>query len=208
MKIFLSVSVRCFNPNSAWNRPMLILLLTLATGLSGQAQTISASAQYTDQPAGGNLFNYTITLDNSAASTSPIGTFWYAWTPAGDFLPSNPNLVTPPTGWTDTITHFGAGDGYGIEFVANSPANALAPGHSLDFNFETLDSPAALAGNSPYYPTTPVGTSFVYGGGPFTAPSDQFVVQPAPEPSVAGLSILGVSLLMLRRQKYLANCGA
>jgi hypothetical protein len=208
MKIFLPVSVCGFNSTSAWNRPMFILLLILATALSTKAQTISASAQFTDQPAGGNLFNYTITLDNSAASTSPIGTFWYAWTPAGDFLPSNPNLVTPPTGWSETITHFGAGDGYGIEFVANSPANALAPGHSLDFNFETLDSPGALAANSPYYPTTPVGTSVVYGGGPFTAPSDQFVVQPAPEPSVMGLSILAVSVLMLGRQKYLRNCGA
>jgi hypothetical protein len=201
MKTFSPVPVCRFNQNYAWNYPMFILLLAFAITLSAQAQTISASAQFSDQPAGGNLFNYTITLDNSAASSSPIGTFWFAWTPAGDFLPSSPNLVTPPTGWTDTITHFGAGDGFGIEFVANSAATALTPGHSLDFNFETLDSPAALAGNSPYYPTTPVGTSVVYAGGAFTAPSDQFVVQPVPEPSVTGLSILAVSILMLGRQR-------
>lgn len=208
MNTLFPASVRRFDLIFASNGPLLILLLTLAAGVSANAQTISASAQFTDQPAGGNLFNYTITLDNSAASSSAIGTFWFAWTPTGDFLPSNPNLVTPPTGWSDTITHFGAGDGYGIEFVANGPANAIAPGHSLDFNFETLDSPAALAGNSPYYPTTPVGTSFVYGGGPFSGPSDQFVVVPAPEPSFKGLSILAVFILWLGRQKYLRHCGA
>jgi len=163
-------------------RSLFILLLAFANSVSLRAQSLSAGAQFTSQPAAGNLFNYTITLDNSAASSSSIGTFWFAWTPAGDFLPSSPNLVTAPTGWSDIITHFGIGDGYGIEFVANAPANALAPGHSLDFNFETLDSPAALAGNSPYYPTTPVGTSVAYGGGAFSTPSDQFVVQPAPEP--------------------------
>lgn len=204
MNIFFPASIQRFDLTSACNRPLCILLLTVATTLSAKAQTISASAQFSGQPAAGNLFNYTITLDNSAASSSGIGTFWYAWTPTGDFLPSNPNSVTPPTGWTDTITHFGAGDGYGIQFVANSPANAIAPGHFLDFNFETLDTPSALAGNSPYYPTTPVGTSFVYGGGAFSSPSDQFVVQ-APEPSPAGLSIVAVLVLLLGRHKYLRH---
>lgn len=181
---------------------LLAVFLMLAGATHLRAQTISASAQFNDQPVGGNLFNYTITLDNSAASSSAIGTFWFAWTPSGDFLPSNPNLVTPPSGWSDTITHLGVGDGYGIEFVANTPATALAPGQSLDFNFETLDSPAAVAGNSPFYPTIPVGTSVLYGGGPFTAPSEQIVVQPVPEPSTLSFSVVALLMVLGSRQKY------
>ncbi|HTL59533.1 MAG TPA: hypothetical protein VL361_27930 [Candidatus Limnocylindrales bacterium] len=175
----------------------LLTLLLSGSALSSAAQTISASAGISGQPAGVNLFNYTITLNNSASSSSSIGTFWYAWLPGQDYLPSSPSLVTPPTGWTDTITHFGVTDGYAIEFFANGPADALAPGQSLDFNFETLDSPAALAGNSPYYPTIPVGTSMVYGGGPFSLPSDQFVVQSVPEPSGFGFCLLGTLSLLV-----------
>jgi hypothetical protein len=39
---------------------------------------ITASAVISAQPDGAN-FDYTITLTNSSASTSGVGTFWYAW---------------------------------------------------------------------------------------------------------------------------------
>ena len=83
--------------------------------------TINASATVSSA-ANGSDFNYTLTLNNSSTSNSGIGTFWYSWTPAGqDFLATSPISVTPPAGWTDTITHGGASDGYAIQFVASSP---------------------------------------------------------------------------------------
>ena len=202
MKTFITSSDwACFDRERVVSCRLSLLLASLWIGstLGAAAQTISASAGFSSQPAGGGLFDYTITLNNSASSTTSIGTFWYAWLPGQDYLPSSPTLVTPPTGWSDFITHFGSTDGYAIEFVANDSANALAPGQSLDFNFETLDSPAALAGNSPFYPSTPIGTSVVYGGAPFSGPSDQFVVLPTSvaEPSPITLWLFGAVGLLL-----------
>jgi len=160
--------------------------------------------QLSSQPGVGGLFNYTITLDNSAASTSPIGTFWYAWTPGQNYLPSSPSTpLTAPSGWSAALTHGGTGDGYGIQYVASSSANYIAPGSFLDFNFETLDSPSALAGNSPHYPLIKVGTSYVYGGGPFTGPSAVFDVQSVPEPANLSLLALGaLGFVAARARRY------
>src|SRR5689334_20687895 len=78
--------------------------------------SITPSGVFTSTPNGAN-FDYTITVTNSSSSTSPIGTFWYAWIPGYDYLATTPISVTPPTGWTKTVTHGGPSDGYGIEFV-------------------------------------------------------------------------------------------
>src|SRR5712692_9275440 len=142
---------------AASRKLLLSLLFVLGTACTIQAQSIIANAQISGQAAGGGGYNYTITLNNTAASTSPIGTFWYSWIPRQDFLPSTPTSVQPPTGWTDAITHFGALDGYAIEFTAST--SLISPGSSLAFKFSSPDSPTAIAGKSPFYPTTPVGTS-------------------------------------------------
>ncbi len=89
-----------------------------------------------------------------SSSTDSIGTFWYAWIPQPfeDFLATKPDSVTPPAGWTDTITNIGAHDGYGIEFNASGTANNLQPGSSLDFGFTSADTPASVNGDSVFYP--------------------------------------------------------
>lgn len=188
---------------AACRRLLLSLLFVLGTASSVHAQSIIANAQISGQAAGGGGYNYTITLNNTAASTSPIGTFWYSWVPGEDFLPSSPTSVQPPTGWTDTITHntFGA-DGYALEFIASSAL--INPGSSLAFKFSSPDSPAALAGNSPFYLTTPVGTSFLYGGTPFSGASAEIVVQPVPEPSSLGLLLAGALGLLVASRRRLA----
>lgn len=177
------------------------LFILMALTVAATAQTISASAQLNGQAGTGGTFDYTITLNNSASSSAGIQTFWYAWTPSGDYLPSSPSLVTPPTGWTDAITHFGAGDGWGIEFSTTSAANAVAPGQFLDFNFESIDTPTDLAGNSPFYPGTPVGRSVVYEGAAFTLPSATIDVQSVPEPTALGLFAVASLVLLLVRLK-------
>jgi hypothetical protein len=78
---------------------------------------INASATISAAPAGSN-FNYTLALNNWSTSKSGIGTFWHAWVPGEDFVAASPISVTPPSGWTDTITH--AGDRSG-SLIVNYP---------------------------------------------------------------------------------------
>ena len=152
--------------------------------------TIIPSGVISSKPDGSD-FDYTIKLTNSSASTSSIGTFWYAWTavPFEDFLATQPISVTPPAGWTDTITNVGASDGYAIEFISNGSSDNVQPGSSLDFSFTSADTPASVNGDSVFYPGTPVGTSVAYTGAAFASPSAQFVVTPA----VATLSSIAVT---------------
>lgn len=172
-------------------------LAALAVASNAQAQGITASAAFTDTPNGGS-FNYVITLKNSAASTSPLGTFWYAWIPGGFFLPSSPSSVTAPTGWSDTIQ---AGSGkYSILFTDNSPTlNVIQPGGSLNFGFTTVDTPATLAAI-----TAANGTTTVYSGNSaFSGNSFEFnVTQAVPEPSPLVLITVGsLSLFFAIRRK-------
>jgi hypothetical protein len=175
---------------------IVFLVIVLVAGLSATpafASGIDASAVLTSTPDGTN-FDYSITLTNSSSSTDPIGTFWFAWVPGKDFLPTNPSDITTPTGWTEQVTHGGTTDGYAIMFVAGA-GSSLAAGSSLSgFGFKSADTPSELAGNSPFYSTFPATTSFVYNGAPFSAVSEQFVVSVSsvPEPSSLILGIFGV----------------
>jgi hypothetical protein len=152
--------------------------------LEGRAllANITPTATISSQPAGAD-FNYTITLTNSSSSASAIGTFWYAWNtttsnPNINYLATSPISVTPPSGWSDSITNSGPTDGFGILYTANSSASYLAPGSSLVFSFTSADTPAAINGNSVFYPSIPVNTSFVYPQGPFSDSGHKFVVTP------------------------------
>jgi hypothetical protein len=153
--------------------------------LEGRAllANITASGVISSAAAGSN-FNYTIQLSNSSTSSAAVGTFWYAWiaVPNEDFLAHSPVSVSPPAGWTDQVTNSGTTDGFGILFTANSPSAYVQPGSSLNFSFVSADAPASVNGNSPFYPGTPVGTSFVYPTGPFSDAGHQFVVTPASSP--------------------------
>lgn len=165
----------------------------LAAQTASLAGTISADAEITAVQSGPD-FDDTITLTNtSGAGNDSIATFWFAWVPGKDFLPTDPISVSLPAGWRDAITHGGSTDGYAIQFDAISTADNLAPGGSLTFGFATADSPAALMGNSPFYPSFPVLTSFVYSTGPLRGDGSEFLVTFAsvPEPSSLVLAACG-----------------
>ncbi len=130
--------------------------------------------------ADGSNFNYTIALSNSSASNASIGTFWYSWVPGEDFMATNPISVSPPTGWTDSVTNMGSGDGYAILFISNGSSSNVQPGSSLNFSFVSADTPTEMSGDSVFYPGTPVGTSYVYPVGPFSDGGHVFVVTAAP----------------------------
>jgi len=68
--------------------------------------------------------------------------------------------VTPPTGWTYTITHGNSSDGYAIKFDTTTP---LAAGSSQSgFVFQSTATLSDLRGNSVFYTSTPVTTSQVF----------------------------------------------
>ena len=94
-------------------------------------------------------------------------------------MATSPISVSPPAFWSDQITNAGTNDGYAIQFTSDSSVYDVEPGSSMNFSFESPGTPAALAGNSVFYPGTPVGTSTVYPQGPFSDAGHQFVVTPA-----------------------------
>jgi hypothetical protein len=178
-----------------------IALAAAATSVKAQeAATANLSLLSTGGTSANPVFNYSLTLDNTG--TTNIGTFWYAWVPGEDFLPSVPSNVTAPAGWHIAIT--GAGnslDGSAIQFEGNS--NFVAPGGSLGgFDFSSPDTLAALAGSSPSHPSVPAQTFTTYTGGTafsgaaFTSVATETAV---PEPASCGLLILAGSLLCARR---------
>jgi hypothetical protein len=172
------------------------IALTLAGLLAapaGAAGIISANAVISDTPDGAD-FDYTITLTNKG--TDNIGTFWFAWVPGEDFMHTSPLSVTNPSGWKDRITNGGAADGFAIQWTETTAGTAdITPGSSLTFKFTSADPPAQLMGNSVFYPSTPVLTSTLYQGAPFSGDSTQFAVTFAaavPEPSSLGLGLVAV----------------
>jgi hypothetical protein len=168
-------------------------LLAFACSTGAANAGLVASAEITAKADGSN-FDYSITLTNTSASTVDLSTFWFAWVPGKDFLVNNPTNITSGAGWTnDQVTHGAPPDGYAIRWVTTTAS--LAPGASLSgFDFTSADSPATLLGDSPAYPGTPILTSFVYQGGPFSGLSDDFQVKFAsvPEPSTLTLGVVGL----------------
>ncbi|SRR5579883_2227107 len=82
-------------------------------------------------------YHYKMTLTNTG--TSNLGTYWFAWVPGEDFMPTSPTNISSPPSWTSTITFAGPGDGYAILWTAGTP---LAPGGSLSgFEFDSATTP-------------------------------------------------------------------
>ncbi|MDR3638060.1 MAG: hypothetical protein P4L84_29920 [Isosphaeraceae bacterium] len=173
---------------------VMSVALMARPALAGSIVDPTAAIQRTS--LGGGDFDYKVTLTNSAASSAPIGTFWFSWVPGKDFLDNAPLSVTSPTGWTDRVTHGGATDGYAIQWVA-STAGLLAPGNSATFEFTSTETPSQLMGNSPFYAAFPEGTAFVYSGAPFSDAGVQFVASAVPEPSSLALSLISMSGLTM-----------
>jgi Ca2+-binding RTX toxin-like protein len=152
----------------------------------------------------GSDWQYTITLDDTGST--PIGTFWFAWVPGEDFLASSPSSVFNPSAWNNTITHGGSGDGYAIQFAATSPSNDLQPGDSIGFSFVSSDSPSSIFGNSVFYPSTPVTTSFVYSGASFSDAGFEFqATELVTSPTVTVETAGGIDLRWATLYNEMAN---
>ena len=176
------------------------LFVTIASVLSALPLCASemASATYTAMQLTPSTYEYDLTLDN--IGTTNIGTFWFAWVPGEDFMPTSPTNVVSPANWTDNVTHGGAGDGFAIQWLATT---VLAPGDVLGgFSFVSTTTPTEMAGLAAGFPgTPPVTTSFIYSGAPFSDAGFQFVVAEAatptvPEPSSLALFAVGMAFFV------------
>ncbi len=179
---------------------VLSIGLMLATPASAGYVVTTTNSYKLD--ADGVNYDYTITLTDAVASTSNIGTFWFAWVPGKDLMVNKPISEINPQGWTPTITGGGAGDGFAIQWVAGAANFAITPGNTLSFSFKSAETPAQLVGFSPTAPTLPEDTATVYSGRPFSDAGDQFVVAaPAavPEPSSLMLMLLASLGLIARK---------
>lgn len=176
-------------------RFLATILVLFATSNNVSAQ-ILATGQISNTSLGGGLFDYTITVKNTGSTN--IETFWFAWIPGAGFMSASPSNVTSPTNWSDILTN----SNEAIQWTTTT--NPLTPGSSLDFSFESSETPSQMAGfAAPPFASTPVTTSFVYIGAPLADPGDQFVVESAPEPSALGLLALGaLAFISLRRVRF------
>ena len=168
--------------------------------IAGQVRAgISASATISPEQLAPNSYQYSLTLTNTG--TTPIETFWFAWIPAYDLLPSNPTSFSSPSGWTGK----NAPDSFGVasaQWVTTQ--NPLEPGHSLSgFVFDSPDSPSVINGTSAFF-GLPVKQSYVYIGAPETDPG--FALVPTtvtPEPSALGLLLIPAGLIFRRQRRQL-----
>lgn len=119
-------------------------------------------------------FRYTVTVSDTG--TTPIGTVWFSWVPGQGYLPSVPSFVAP-AGWsvqlTDGTPPF---NGYSVLWTANNSPSALQPGQSLGgFALTIAVAPGTVFAPSTIHSPTPVTTTTVYAGAPFSDTGFTFV---------------------------------
>jgi hypothetical protein len=169
--------------------------LAVAAGLA--VSTVSSHAQnatatISGVAAGGGVFDYTIILKNTGATS--LDSFWYAWTLGGNNLSAAATNPGSSLGWVDTSLEGNTS----ISWEGNS-GNTLAAGQSATFTFDSTETPVAIT-------TPPAGESVAYvsGTGPNTFAQNQpGVASPvfsptlvaAPEPSSLGLLMAGLFVM-------------
>jgi hypothetical protein len=118
-----------------------------ASAVSSQAQ--SATATISDVAAGGGVFDYTITLQNTG--TTSLDAFWYAWTQSGNNLSADITTPGSSLGWTDTAKT----GNLAISWVDSSGTAPVGVGKSATFTFDSTETPTAIT-------TPPAGGSVAY----------------------------------------------
>lgn len=156
----------------------------LISAVSSRAQGVIGTVS--NQQLDPSDWLYTITLTDT--SSTPIGNFWYSWTPD-----VSPNFYLP----AGTISNISGDDGWtgsaaanSIQFVDNGSADALSQNQSIHLTYEATFSPPDLA-NAPHS-----GLSVAYSGSTGIESgisTGDFTVTPAPEPSSLALLATGVA---------------
>jgi hypothetical protein len=146
------------------NRNLRLCVLAVLGAASPALAQLAGTGELTCSPGSAGNYNNTIVIHNTGSTT--IGTFWFAWIPGEDFLPSLPGGLTAPPGWYAYVEQ-GIYDSYSIQWYAYTPAFYIQPGQSLSgFGFSGPDTPQTLAGLSPQFPRYNVTDSYLYVGPP------------------------------------------
>jgi hypothetical protein len=169
----------------------VLLSAMLAIGTAGSIHAQGQIGNGTIGGSGSGPYTYSLSFGDAAGATSPIGSVWYSWIPGQFFLPGVPTSASAPAGWTANIFS------QSVQFVANSAADDIQPGHVLSgFGYQATFSPAQLAAapNS--------AESVAYSGALFSDAGNTFNVVVVPEPSTLALVIPGaIGLCLVARRK-------
>jgi hypothetical protein len=174
----------------------------LTAGLPLSAGLLATSTMTWTQLDATN-YHYDLILNDTGTTT--VGTFWFAWIPGQNYMPTTPFNIAGPTSWTPVITGGGAGNGHAVRWVA-AVGVRLNPGDSQSgFGFDSATTPTEMAGNAVYFANPPVTTTVVYSAGAFSDAGLTFTIPltaaATPEPSAIVLSSLGLAGLMAARRK-------
>ena len=147
---------------------------------SGHAQDVMVTGTLTDVPAGGGVYDYTLSL-NVGAGSEAVQALWLGWFAFG-FDIANPTAASGPAGWPASVV------GDSIQF---GPGTAIMAGNSGIFHFDSTSTPAEFQAGT-------AGLSVAYGvdDSPFalhntTLHSEEFTPTVVPEPSSFGLLAIG-----------------
>src|SRR5579871_2485439 len=81
-------------------RLVFAMAALMAGARAAQAQGFVANATMSSVNDGGGVFTYTIQLNNQPSSLNTIDVLWFGWVPGQFYLPSVPNTIVSPTGWS------------------------------------------------------------------------------------------------------------
>jgi hypothetical protein len=124
----------------------------------------------------GPEYTYTVTVDNVGSTT--VGTFWFGWVPGQDYMSAQPTSISSPTGWNAQVTtaNYSGQTGYAIEWQANGAASDIqSGGSSSSFSFNSTETPAQMAADSPFDGKPETATAVVYTGGALIGNGDTLV---------------------------------
>jgi hypothetical protein len=124
----------------------------------------------------GPEYTYTVTVNNTGSTT--VGTFWFSWVPGQDYMSAQPTSISSPAGWSAQVTtaNYSGQTGYAIEWQASGAGNDIqSGGSSSSFSFNSTETPAQMAADSPFDGKPETATAVVYTGGALIGNGDTLV---------------------------------
>ena len=158
------------------------------SALSSRAQDVAVTGLLTDIPAGGGVFDYTLTLQNTGSEA--VESLWLGWALSSSpiFDIAGPTQAGNNRGWASVV------DGNSVQYGGSSSETFLAPAATATCTFESTSTPAEFMSEA-------AGQSVAYGvdASPFAIEDNSLnsiefapSVAAVPEPSAVSLLIMAV----------------